>query len=268
MQPQVQVEIPDPTQPQGAAARYGEPAQEELASIAHSREAYITQRAHVITQGRLDMVSSSFYGLSDGGARVLLLLGHGIDPQQLQRFMAGRLEVRGIVRSLRPKEYVQAVDIDLVEDPELPVLPAPSFDLPRVSITVLAFTDANVPGSREGATGEVSISDIVAEPARYAGKTVRVVGRFRGHNLYADLPQGSQRNPADWVLLDGEAAVWVSGKPPRGKGWSLDPGYKADTARWLEVSGRTEVVAGIVYLRASKVALTKAPAQAGQGSTP
>jgi hypothetical protein len=268
MQPQVQVEIPDPTQPQGAAARYGEPARRELASIAHSPELYVTHRSHVITHGQVDMAAPTFYSLRDAGARVLLLLGHGIDRDQLQRYMAGRVEVRGIVRSLRPKEYLLGVDLDLIEDPELPVLPAPSLGLPRVSITVLALTDANGAGASEGTAGELTISDLAADPARYSGAKVRVVGRFRGRNLYGDLPSGTQRDPSDWVLLDGAAAVWVCGKPPRGKGFSLDPGYKADTVRWLEVHGRIEVAQGIVYVRASKVALATGPAKADQDSTP
>lgn len=271
LQPQVHVGVPDPTVPQGAAAQYGEPVQQELASIAFSPERYTNQRAHVITKGQLDLLEPpERFVLREGGARVLLILGHGMDGQDLLR-LAGRVEIRGIVRTLRPKEYVQGVDVDLVEDPALPVLPEPRSELPRVSITVLGFTDANEPGASERAEDEVTIGRIVADAERYSGTKTRLVGRFRGRNLYADLPKGSERDASDWVLLDGESdqsAVWVCGKPPRGKGWSLDPGYKGDTNRWLEVHGRIEVVDGIVYVRASKVALAKGPAQADQDATP
>jgi hypothetical protein len=268
LQPQVHVGVPDPTVPQGAAAQYGEPAQQELASIAFSPERYTNQRAHVITKGQLDLLEPpERFVLREAGARVLLILGHGMDGQDLLR-LAGRVEIRGIVRSLRPKEYVHGVDVDLIEDPALPVLPEPRSELPRVSITVLGFADANEPGARERAEGDVTIGQIVADAGRYSGTKTRLVGRFRGRNLYTDLPKGSEQGPSDWVLLDGESAVWVCGKPPRGKGWSLDPGYKGDTNRWLEVHGRIEVVGGIVYVRASKVALAKGPAQGDQDTTP
>jgi hypothetical protein len=61
------------------------------------------------------------------------------------------------------------------------------------------------------------------------------------------------------VLKEGDAAVWVTGKAPKGKGWSLDPAYKGDTVRWLAVEGKVEVVNGVAYLRASKVILARDP---------
>jgi hypothetical protein len=260
MQPQVPVQGPDPTRP-GTAAQYGEPVRQPLAGIAENPEAYRSHHPHVITQGRLDVLASQTWGLSDGGAPVLLLLGHGMESQMLNKFTGGRIEVRGIVRALRPKVYVRGVDLDLIEDPDLPVLPAPAFDLPKVSITMLSFTDAEAQGAAAKTSSEVTPADILADPQQYRGKSVRFVGRFRGRNLYSDLPDASRRNPDDWVLHDGGRAMWVCGKAPRGKGWSLDPASKGDTSRWLEVTGKAEVVSGIVYVRASKVALTKAPAR-------
>jgi len=37
--------------------------------------------------------------------------------------------------------------------------------------------------------------------------------------------------------------VWVTGKKPRGKGWSLELDYEPDGRFWLEVTGEV-VVAG------------------------
>jgi hypothetical protein len=51
----------------------------------------------------------------------------------------------------------------------------------------------------------------------------------------------------------------VTGKKPEGRGWRLDPGYKGDTVRWLQVTGRVETQGEVTYLRASKVALAGAP---------
>src|SRR5262249_47477017 len=142
-------------------------------------------------------------------------------------------------------------------DPDLPVLPAPDISLPRVSLTVLSMTDLT-PLAKRTAPAELA-KNIAADPARYAGKKLTVVGQFRGRNLFGDLPSTSQRDPSDWVLKDGDSAIWVTGKSPRGKGWSLDPGYKGDSSKWLEVVGKAEVANGIVYLRASQVGLTSAP---------
>ena len=80
-------------------------------------------------------------------------------------------------------------------------------------------------------------------------------GTFRGANLFEDLPPESRRDPADWVLKDGPFSIWVTGKAPKGRGWSLDPRQRSE-CRWrLEVKGRVEIAGGYVYLRATSVAL-------------
>jgi len=70
-----------------------------------------------------------------------------------------------------------------------------------------------------------------------------VLGQFRGHNLFGDLPERLWGRDDDWVLRSGEGAVWVTGKKPRGKGWSLELDYEPDGRFWLEVTGEV-VVAG------------------------
>ncbi len=94
------------------------------------------------------------------------------------------------------------------------------------------------------------------------------VGQFRGRNLFGDLPEKSARNSQDWVLKDGDAAIWVTGKAPRGDGWKLDLEYKGDSKTWLEVTGKPEVMNGIVYLKASRVIPTKAPGSERRGPEP
>jgi hypothetical protein len=97
----------------------------------------------------------------------------------------------------------------------------------------------------------------MANPGQFVGKTVSILGQFRGRNLFGDLPEETRRKPGDWVLKDGELALWVTERPPQGKGFTLDPSYKGDTTRWLEVEGKPEVVNGVLYLRASKVTLAR-----------
>ena len=61
------------------------------------------------------------------------------------------------------------------------------------------------------------------------------------------------------MLLTSEGPVWVTGRRPAGKGFQLDPAYRADTARWLEVSGKVQVAGEVSYLKAGKVALIARP---------
>jgi hypothetical protein len=107
-------------------------------------------------------------------------------------------------------------------------------------------------------SGLLAIEDLVGRPARLAKETVRVRGQFRGKNLFGDLAAAGA--PVDgWVIKDGDSAVWVSGKRPKGNGWSLDPDSRSDTNRWVEVTGKIETRDGVTLLRAGQVALVPPP---------
>ena len=163
---------------------------------------------------------------------------------------------------LRPKQFVgrPPTDLDLVEDPILPPMPAPAIELPKASITVLAFRDrASSDGFKKDEIGGGISRQILDEPSAYIGKTTKILGQFRGRNLFGDLPPNSARGKDDWVLKDGDTAVWVMGKAPKGDGWKLDLEYKGDSKTWLEVEGKPEVVNGVVYLKASRVIPSRAP---------
>jgi hypothetical protein len=100
---------------------------------------------------------------------------------------------------------------------------------------------------------------LVAAAGRADNRTVRVRGRFRGRNLFGDLPAGSQRGSGDWVIQDQGVAVWVTGKPPRGEGWKLDLESESESVRWVEVEGEPTAHDGVIYLRARSVALVSGP---------
>jgi hypothetical protein len=255
--PQVTITLPEgpvPGQvlPQGER-EYGKPRVADLESINSAPESY--QHVHVIVLGVLDILEPDrYWSLHDGSATVLLLLADVVGARELNAVVGSRVEIRGIVRVIKP-------DFDLPEHPELPPLPEPRSDWPRVSITVLAFADRGERGrSYAKAAAGTFVRDVLESPAEYAGKKVTLRGQFRGSNLFADLPPATRRSRSDWVLKDGDTALWVTGKAPRGKGWALDPSYKGDAVRWLEVVGQAEVANGVVYLRASTVALSAAPA--------
>lgn len=241
-------------------ANYGPPRVADLDAIVIS-DGY--QRAHVITEGEASQFQSGqYWTLRNGGSTVLIIPGREFDASDLDKVIGHRAEVRGIVRLIREKQYVNGVDLDLIEDPTLPPLPPPMFDSgwPRISITAFAIRDREYPGRtprKEMADGIAG--QILDDPASYVGKKTRVYGQFRGRNLYGDLPAGSARAKNDWVLKDGETAIWVSGKEPKGQGWKFDLDYKGDTRNWLEVEGKPEVANGVVYLKASRVLPAKAP---------
>jgi hypothetical protein len=82
---------------------------------------------------------------------------------------------------------------------------------------------------------------------------VTVAGEFRGRNLYGDLPQA----PADaaesrweFVLRSADAAIWVLGKRPRGRGFEFDVNSRIDTRRWLEVDGTVHHARGLAWIQA------------------
>jgi hypothetical protein len=112
--------------------------------------------------------------------------------------------------------------------------------------------------ARPSPTGLLAIEDLVGRPASLAKESVRVRGQFRGKNLFGDLAAAGAP-PDAWVIKDGDSAVWVAGRRPKGNGWSLDPASRSDTTRWVEVVGKIETKDGITFLRAGQVALVPAP---------
>ena len=119
-----------------------------------------------------------------------------------------------------------------------------------------------------GATAVVSplptdpnIRAIALAPERYADRGVTVTGRFRGANLYGDLPLPVSKSRWDFVLQSADAAVWVAGMRPRGKGFDLDPGARVDTGRWLQVAGTLRHEGALTWIDATSIAPGAAPTE-------
>jgi hypothetical protein len=122
--------------------------------------------------------------------------------------------------------------------------------------------DEKADKAAEKAATVVRLEELVNRPGKYEGKMVRVAGQFRGENLFGDLPNKSRRKGSDWVLKDDVYAVWVTGRKPKGAGFSLDPSLKRDTGKWMDVVGRVASQGSVVYLQAASVALGTAPREA------
>jgi hypothetical protein len=262
-QPPPTQEPPRQRQPPTPRQQYGPAQPEELMALAMNPDNY--QRRNVVTRGHLGILPGDRWLLSDGGSQLMLIPVVELSATGLRALLGHRIEVTGIVRVLPERQGFcqldgRSVPQSVCDDPHLPALPDRRPDWPHGSITATGVVD--IENYRPGESRRVtsSIGDALASPAAKAGKSVRVVGRFRGANLFGDLPAETRRAPGDWVLQDGEVALWVTGKPPKGKGFDLDPGNKMDTGRWLEVEGKLEVTGPVAYLRASRVQLVARPA--------
>ncbi len=128
-------------------------------------------------------------------------------------------------------------------------------DWPRPGeIVVLTVTDAMAVPPAEGA---VTVRQIALDPSSHVGQTVKVTGQFRGRNLYGDAPQGPGLSQWDFVLRAADAAVWVTGLRPRGRGFNLDTGARVDTGTWLEIAGVLRERKGLVWIEGQQILLTK-----------
>jgi Bacterial Ig-like domain len=109
------------------------------------------------------------------------------------------------------------------------------------AIMATAITPSPVPAG-------TSIRSIVLNPSRYLNQKVTVTGQFAGRNLTGDLPDAPARSRWDFVVRSTDAAIWVSGARPKGKGFDLALDARIDTGRWLEVTGVVHEGRGLQWL--------------------
>ena len=103
----------------------------------------------------------------------------------------------------------------------------------------------------------VTLRTVALAPRAHLDEGVTLTGRFRGRNLYGDLPDSPGESQYDFVLTSADAAVWVVGREPKGEGFELDVQARIDTGRWLEVTGSVRVHEGMVILDAGSIRLAK-----------
>lgn len=232
--------------------QYGEPVDVSITDLVQTPASY--EKRSVRTHGRLNFDGLGTYTLQDSfGSRVLV---------------APMNEVASAWESEARSLFGQEVEVTGV--------------FLRTSATDAATTQAAAGGAIRfwGFSGgepdpkvvekapPLSLEKLVLEPGKHDGRVVKVVGQFRGRNLFGDLPSKSQKGRSDWVLKDDMFAVWITNKKPKGEGFELDLSLKRDTGKWIEVTGRVETRGGIVYLTAQRVALTTAPTPTSQAQAP
>lgn len=108
-----------------------------------------------------------------------------------------------------------------------------------------------------------SLRNIALAPERYVDQRVTIQGQFRGRNLFGDQPQSPPGGDArrEFVLRSADASIWITGKPPRGRGFTFDLNSRLDTRRWLEVSGVVKEDRGIIWIVAEELSETSPQAE-------
>ena len=200
---------------------------------------------NVLLRGEFSQAGRRIFLKSDENELTVQLV-EGITTQ------AGAVEVRG-----------QIIDVGRLEpgDPRVGPLEGRDADRwPRPGEEVLLRVASVTPAP--AATGNVSVRGLALEPWRFVGKTVTVVGNFRGRNLFGDLPGAPNQGPYDFVIKATDGAVWVTGQRPRGRGFDLDVDRRIDSNRWLEVTGTVVIDRGLVRIAVTRLATASAPSEA------
>ena len=101
---------------------------------------------------------------------------------------------------------------------------------------------------------------IALAPERYENRSASISGRFRGRNLLGDIATPVP-TPGKWdfVVQSADAAVWVTGLRPKGRGFELDPSARVDTGRWVQVGGTVRRDGSRVWIEAREIELSKPP---------
>ncbi len=105
----------------------------------------------------------------------------------------------------------------------------------------------------------IDLRDLIENPEPYLDIRISVIGKFRGNDLYDDLSIQSKKTPRDFVIKVADAAIWVTGRRPRGKDFKLNPKMRRDTGKWLKVTGIPWMQDEMVYVKAERIELTDKP---------
>lgn len=229
--------------------RYGTPVDVSITDLANNPESY--QSRAVRTRGRLDL---GMGGLRSFALRDPFGTAVGILPVDEIR---SRWEQDALSMTGQDVEVTGTVRLASGDGTETGGPPG------AVRAYIVFWSYQGPPEKPSGDVlknaSAVSLGSLVGNPGSRDNQMVRVVGKFRGRNLYGDLPSRSQRRGGDWVIKDDAFAVWVTGKKPKGKGFDLDASLKRDTGKWIEVIGKPTTQGGVTYIQAVQIALSGPP---------
>jgi hypothetical protein len=233
--------------------QFGEPVDVALSDLLNSPESYLDRAVRTHGQLEMGMDLRTSYRLRDtfGGYLIVTPINDisYMFEQEARKNFGKEFEITGVFRQRNVNS--SSTSTDSTQD--------------RAAMYGILFwaylgpPDEKAEKAAQKAATVVRLEDLVTRPGKYEGKVVRVAGQFRGENLFGDLPSKSRRKGVDWVIKDDVYAVWVTGRKPKGDGFSLDASLKRDTGKWMDVVGRVATVGSVVYIQAASVALGTAP---------
>ena len=130
---------------------------------------------------------------------------------------------------------------------------------PRPGEELLLVLSSTVPPPPATGVTAPPLRAVAMEPARFENQKVTIVGQIRGRNLFGDLPEAPAQNRYQFVLRSSDAALWVMGVEPKGKGFDFDPGRRIDSGRWVKVAGTVNTAKGLTWLEGTTIELAPEP---------
>jgi Big-like domain-containing protein len=199
----------------------------------------------IVLVGRVGIKGNSDLEVTDGASSIHLVTKvyapDGLDEIRGEFWDLGRMKPDD--PRLVPYDLKSAFHLD----PEAP-WPHPGDVTALIATAILAASAPLAP----------SIRAIVLNPTRYLDQRVTITGQYSGRNLTGDLPEAPGKSRFDFVLRSADAAIWISGIPPRGKDFELGLDARIDTNRWLQVSGTLQRGHGLQWVEADAGSLTLA----------
>jgi hypothetical protein len=95
------------------------------------------------------------------------------------------------------------------------------------------------------------IGDIIKSPGEFDGKTVEIVGYFRGWDLLDEAGGSPPVTRSDWVIADNSGAIYVTGMLPQ----DLDPASQKQVWTVIRLAATVARIQSDVYLEAQSVDL-------------
>ena len=236
-------QIGSQTDPEYLESIYGPIADVSISDLAFSVQSYDGRAVRV--KGRVDIlgISGDAFELNEAGARVTIIpIRRGMNEDQITTLAGQIIEVTGLFSGRAVQSGGQTEQV--------------SGSAGTIQFWRWAGPPEKVSKSKAAI---ISLEQLLGREGKMDGQLVRVVGKFRGRNLFADLPSRSMRTANDWVIKDDLFAVWVTNRKPKGDGFELDPAIRRDSNRWVEVIGRPTTRKGVVVIEASEVALIEPP---------
>jgi hypothetical protein len=101
-------------------------------------------------------------------------------------------------------------------------------------------------------------TDILADPKGFEGRSVTLVGYYRGWDLLGEVGSGPPVTRSDWVIRDGGGAIYVRAGLAVEGDIPLNPGSREDTEKVLRVTGIVRVTGeGRPYIEPQRIELIK-----------